>query len=55
MKKNRHCLTFDEWNLILHSLNVLKTKMLSEGKYTDVVDDTLFKVMTARIRKMKIA
>ena len=55
MKKNHIYLTNDEWKLIIHSLNAFKTKMLSEGQYTDVVDDALFKVMTARIRKIKTA
>ncbi|MFT9056040.1 MAG: hypothetical protein ABF449_05360 [Ethanoligenens sp.] len=55
MKKNRFYFANDEWKLVIHSLNVLRTKLLSEGQYTDIVDEALFKVMSARIRKIEIA
>lgn len=44
MKKNRIYLSNDERELIIHSLNTFKAQMLSEGQFTDVVDDALFNV-----------
>ncbi|MCL2508201.1 MAG: hypothetical protein FWF05_03390 [Oscillospiraceae bacterium] len=55
MKKNRIYLTEAEWRFLIHSLNALKTKLHSEGQYTDTVDEVMYKVMTAPVRKVKIA
>ena len=55
MKKTKFYFTELEWRCLVHSLNALKTKLHSEGQYTDIVDETLLKVMTAPIKKVKIA
>ena len=39
MKKTKYFLTEAEWRYLLHSLNALKTKLHSEGQYTDTVDE----------------
>jgi len=53
MKKTKLYLNETEWRYIVHSLNALKTKLHREGRYTDLVDDTLLKVMTAKYKKVK--
>ena len=55
MKKNKKYLTEAEWRYLLHSLNALKTKLHSDGQYTDTVDEVMLKVMTAPVKKVKIA
>ena len=55
MKKNKIRLTEPEWRFLIHSLNTLKTKLHSEGQYTDTVDEVMLKIMTAPAKKMKIA
>ena len=55
MKKTKIYLTETEWEYVVHSLNSLKTKLHREGRYTDVVDDTLLKVLTAPVKKVKTA
>jgi hypothetical protein len=55
MKKTKMFFTQDEWKLIVTSLNAMRNRLLDEGRYTDAVDDTLFKVMTAPTKKIKIA
>ena len=55
MKKKRIYLTDTEWRYLIHSLNTLKTKLHSEGQYTDTVDEVMLKVMTAPVKKVKIA
>lgn len=55
MKKTKYFLTDAEWRYVIHSLNELRTKLISEGQYTDTVDETLYKVMNAKSKKVKIA
>jgi len=55
MKKKKIFLTEAEWRYIIHSLNTLKTKLHSEGQYTDTVDEVMLKIMTAPIKKVKVA
>ena len=55
MKKKKFYFTETEWRYIIHSLNALKTKLHREGQYTDTVDEALYKVMNARVKKVKTA
>jgi len=55
MKKTKLYLNETEWRYIVHSLNALKTKLHKEGRYTDAVDDTMLRVMTAPVKKVKTA
>ena len=55
MKKTKIYLNEAEWRFVIHSLNELKTKLHSEGRYTDTVDETLYKVMNAKTKRVKVA
>jgi hypothetical protein len=55
MKKTKHYLTEAEWRYIIHSLNTLKTKLHSEGQYTDTVDDALLAVMRGKVKRVRAA
>jgi len=55
MKKTKIYLTEAEWQLVIHSINDYRTKLLQEGQYTDIVDETLLKVMKAPTKRVKIA
>ena len=48
-------LTTEEWRLIIESLNNLRNRLISEGKYTDAVNEVLIKVANAKTKKFKIA
>ncbi len=48
-------LTTEEWRLIIESLNNLRNRLISEGKYTDAVDEVLIKVANVKTKKFKIA
>ena len=48
-------LTTEEWRLIIESLNNLRNRLISEGKYTDAVDEVLIKVANVETKKFKIA
>lgn len=54
MKKTKLYLTEIEWHFVIHSLNAFQTKLHSEGKYTDTVDEALLKVIAAPIKRVKI-
>ncbi len=40
--------------LILHSLVELKNALIRQGRYTDCVDELIFKVANAPVKRMKI-
>lgn len=43
-----------ERSLLLHSLVELKNQLIQQGKYTDPVDELIFKVSNAPVKRMKI-
>ena len=43
-----------ERTTMLHSLVELKNDLLRQGRYTDCVDELIFKVANASVRKVKI-
>ena len=47
-------LTTEEWRLMIECLNKLRNRLISEGRYTDAVDEVLIKVVNAKIKKFKI-
>lgn len=47
-------LNYEERRLVIKSLNDLRNRLISEGKYTDLIDEVLFKVANAKIKKMKV-
>ena len=55
--KEQKCLLYfsdDEYRRVLQSLIRLKNSLTAQGRYTDGVDDVLYKVMSAKKRKLKI-
>ena len=47
-------LTTEEWRLIIESLNNLRNRLISAGRYTDAVDEVLIKASNAKTKKFKI-
>ncbi len=43
-----------ERSIILHSLVELKNQLIQQGRYTDCVDELIFKVVNAPVKRMKI-
>lgn len=56
MKKlNYHLyLTDDEYSQVILSLIELKNNLIQAGKYTDVVDDLLVRLISAKKKNIKI-
>ena len=47
-------LSDDEYSRLIQSLIRLKNNLITQGRYTDAVDDILCKVLSAKKRKLKI-
>lgn len=56
MKKlNYHLyLTDDEYSQVIHRLIELKNNLIQAGKYTDVIDDLLVRLISAKKKNIKI-
>ena len=56
MKQKYHlALSTEEWRLLIHCLNEFRNRLISEGRYTDAVDEVLIKVANAKTKKFKIS
>ena len=53
-KTNHLYVDSQERNLLLHSLVELKNALIRQGRYTDCIDELIFKVANAPVKKMKI-
>ena len=40
----------EERRLLISSLNDLRNKLIAEGRYTDLVDEVLIKIVNAKIK-----
>lgn len=56
IREQKYYLVFDEIErgVILRSLNELRNCLISEGRYTDAVDELLVKYANAKKKKFKI-
>ena len=52
-KLNHLYLDSHERILLLHSLVELKNQLIQQGRYTDCVDELIFKVINAPTKRMK--
>lgn len=53
-QKHYFTLTTEEWRLMIERLNKLRNRLISEGRYTDAVDEVRIKIANAKIKKFKI-
>lgn len=53
-KTNHLYVDSNERKIILHSLVELKNALIQQGRYTDCVDELIFKVINAPSKRMKI-
>ena len=47
-------LTPDERRTVINSLIALRNDLISQGRYTDIIDELLIKLTKAKIKKIKI-
>ena len=53
-KKNHLYVDSGERSILLHSLVELKNQLIQQSRYTDCVDELIFKVVNAPVKRMKI-
>ena len=56
MRKQKYhlYLTHDERRTVINSLICLKNDLISQGRYTDAVDELIVKLTKAKVKKIKI-
>ena len=56
MRDKTHHIYLDshERKLLIHSLVELKNQLIQQGRYTDCIDELIFKVINASTKRMKI-
>lgn len=47
-------LTAEERRVVINSLIKLRNDLISQGKYTDIVDELIIKFTKAKVKKIKI-
>ena len=47
-------LTPDEQRTVINSLIDLRNNLISQGKYTDIIDELLVKLTKAKVKKIKV-
>ena len=47
-------LTQDERRMIVSTLIELRNRLISEGRYTDVIDELLIKFTNAKVNRIKV-
>ena len=47
-------LTSDERRTVINSLSDLRNDLISQGRYTDIIDELLIKFTKAKIKKIKV-
>jgi len=53
-KKNHLYVDSGERSILLHSLVELKNQLIQQGRYTDCVDELIFKVIHAPVKKLRV-
>ncbi len=56
MREKKYYLWFDslERGTMINCLNEMRTKLISEGDYTDAVDELLLRLIDAPTKKIKV-
>lgn len=44
VRKRYLILTENEWRMVLMALNKMRSKLIAQGRYTDVVDEIIMKM-----------
>lgn len=53
-KQNHLYMDSHEKSLLLHSLVELKNQLIQQGRYTNCIDELIFKVVNAPVKKLKV-
>ena len=56
MREKKYYLVLDgfERSLLLNNLNNYRNKLITNGKYTDLLDEVIIKLANAKLKRLKI-
>ena len=56
MRVKKYYLVLDnfERRMLLNNLNDFRNKLIADGKYTDLLDEVIFKVANAKLKRVKV-
>ena len=56
MRDKQYYLALDDFDrrVVVNCLNEMRNRLISDGKYTDAVDEVLLKIIAAKQKKFKI-
>lgn len=56
MRKKKYYIVLDDFErrLLLNNLNNYRNKLITEGKYTDLLDEVIIKVANAKLKRVKV-
>ena len=54
--KEKYYIVLDEYErrMIINSLNELRNRLITDGRYTEAVDEILLKIINAKKKKFKV-
>ena len=47
-------LAYEEHRMLLNNLNDFRNKLITESKYTDLLDEVIIKVANAKLKRVKV-
>ena len=56
MKEKKYYIAFDDFErrVVVNCMNEMRNKLIADGKYTDVLDEVLLKVIHSKQKKIKV-
>ena len=56
MKDKKYYITLDDFErrVVVNCLNEMRNNLISNGKYTDAVDEVLLKIINSKQKKFKV-
>jgi len=55
MRKIKVSLDDAEWRVVIYAMNELRNSLIADGRYTDIVDEVLLKIIKLSDKNVKIA
>ena len=56
MKEKKYYIVLDDFErrVVVNCMNEMRNKLISDGKYTDALDEVLLKVIHSKQKKLKV-
>ena len=47
-------ITYEERRMLLNNLNDFRNQLIADGKYTDLLDEVIIKIVNAKLKRIKV-